>query len=421
MRKNWRQRGLAILAAGALLAIAIPTAASAAPEEWKERPARPSTPVDDATSDLLEKLTLPPVDEDVAAWSDAVLREFDGDPQFHTVGIDDTRTKVTVWWHGERTERLEDAVSDNLSAEIVVQSTPYSPKELQDAVDRVRSDPRLSVTYTSIRPDGTGIDVAVEGSPTARSDAQNAVELAAAGVPVNVTTGKTEPFSRDYDSYGIGGARIAGWDGTTVTNYCTSGFAVQNANDPTRKGLLTAAHCGAVGQQFGVVNPPNIFLRGPIVERWTDMDAAVIEQYSQPYVYTGPFTSNTVTPINGNRNAPIGAEICYTGSYTGLVCGNIVTSKTASWGTATGLRTDQAAGIISAGQGDSGGPGYWLTVENGTVKRYAAAIIGAGPPGTTQNGGCPGREAARVCGAAVVAGETWRVSTTKGWNIQYVP
>ena len=163
-----------------------------------------------------------------------------------------------------------------------------------------------------------------------------------------------------------------------------------------------------------------------MMARDTVNDGAVIStSVSQPYIYTSSFNSGTITAVNGNRNAPIGAEICYSGSYTGLQCGNIVTSKTAMWNfgghlqNVKGMRTERADGSPPAGQGESGGPDYMLTIADGTIKRYAAGIISGGP--NPQSGGCLGLEANRLCGSKAFAGQTWPIASAMCWSIKLIP
>lgn len=419
-----RGRLAACLSAGVLIVFAGASGAAAQGASVEVNRDGPSLIVPEGPSAGLEKLEKPILSEDVAAWADTVQREFDGHPQFHAVEISDSRTEATIWWHGEPTPQLDVAVATPLSAAVKVASTPYSPGELQDAVDRLFGDPVLSVVYASIRPDGSGIDISTN-LPQGRLANPTAQIQELAGVPVSIVNEEVEPYqNRQDDRYLIGGARWGGFQNGSYVATCSSGFSITNRTTAV-KGMLTASHCGPVGSQWGPQVGNTIYTVGPMTSRQMNIDTAVIEvpatAPTRPYIYTGAFNSGSITEINGNRNAPINAEICYSGSYTGLVCGNFIKTKSAQWNLGgdlsaiTGLRTERTSTAAAAGQGDSGGPGYVLTNEAGVLKRYAAAVISAGPD--AQFGNCPGLEAERLCGPTVLAGETWRFSSQTSWNI----
>lgn len=385
----------------------------------------PESAIDNVDADL-EELTLPVVSEEVASWTATVQDRFEGDPQFHAVEINDARTEVTVWWHGVRTAELDEAASVALEVPVRVAATRYSPGELESAVDRLFANPDLGVSYAAPRPDGSGLDVSADARTVARAASVETQVSRVAGVPVKVTREGVSGFqNRQYDTFAIGGANYWGSDGQGIQASCSTGFAVRNLSGNT--GLLTAAHCGPVGREWGPINGNTYYIYGSVTARYAALDMAVISiNGTQPYFYTGAFNSGSVAQVDGTRNPPVGAEICYSGSYTGLVCGSQVTNTNATWqlsgvGQIQGLRTNRSDGTPVAGNGDSGGPGYWLTNENGTLKRYAAAIVSAGPNGTTQNGGCPGLEADRICGSAVLAGKAWDLNGDTPWNVQRIP
>jgi hypothetical protein len=119
----------------------------------------------------------------------------------------------------------------------------------------------------------------------------------------------------------------------------------------------------------------------------------------------------------------VGAEICYSGSFSGVVCGNIVQQTNVSYGVGgdlnalTGTITLQSGGQPAVGNGDSGGPGYMLVSQNGTLKRYASLIISAIPSGSgTTCTGVPG-DATRKCSAQVWATSAPLIAATLGWAI----
>lgn len=121
-----------------------------------------------------------------------------------------------------------------------------------------------------------------------------------------------------------------------------------------------------------------------------------------PYVYVGNNNdSSTVVPIRGYFNAVVGDGICYSGSRSGLICGNEVES--------TGVlicfsflqcywngQTTQINAVPAAGNGDSGGPSFTLVQRaDGTVGAYGNGIISGMPiptpgPEYTNCSGDPG-------------------------------
>lgn len=73
----------------------------------------------------------------------------------------------------------------------------------------------------------------------------------------------------------------------------------------------------------------------------------------------------------------IGQEICYSGSYGGLKCGDIVKDTSDIYQfegyptQITGFRTEQSNSEPAAGHGDSGGPGNQLVSTSSGLKRMA--------------------------------------------------
>ena len=350
-------------------------------------------------------------------------RTFDRHAQFNSVEINDSRTEATVWWHGARTTELEAALNPDLSVAVSVKFTPFSPSELQAAVDRVFEDRKLAVVFASIRPDGTGIDVSTSESKVS-SATQRAIETIA-GLPVAVKSEDVVTYNnRQFDTYFIGGSKWSGWNAaqSAQIGYCSSGFAVYSVN-ADRHGLTTAAHCGPVGSQWGPEKDRTTHIAGSLITRDESHDMAILDIHAGPtyaYLYTGAYDSGTITEVNGARNVAVNTELCLSGSYTGLVCGSYIKSKNATWRTSetelvkNGMYTENTQ--IAAGQGDSGGPGYALTNENGVLKRFAVGAISAGP--STQNSGCPGYQSNRICGGDVFLGEVWRYLASTPWEIK---
>lgn len=275
------------------------------------------------------------------------------------------------------------------------------------------------------------LDVALQSSATEGRRRSLELDLQRiSGVPVKITNESVSVASdRQFDEYRIGGARYAGYDGSRITNFCTTGFSVRNLDG--QEGLLTAAHCGPTGRQFGPFDAATntIALYGRISVRYEQFDAAVIPTATGgPFIYVGSHTSGSVTRVDGTRDVVANSEICYSGSYSGLSCGHFVSQPNTSWrpeGFANpirGFRTDRRDTIPAVGQGDSGGPGYLLTRDStgSTTARFAAGVISAitGQVREASERACLGLEQARKCSPSVLSGKTWDINQNTPWNIQ---
>jgi len=76
-----------------------------------------------------------------------------------------------------------------------------------------------------------------------------------------------------------------------------------------------------------------------------------------PDVYIGADNSASGLSINGALYPSLGASVCYDRGFSGADCNNTIDSYPAySLGHGPGYWTDNADGLPSAGNGDSGGP-----------------------------------------------------------------
>jgi hypothetical protein len=136
--------------------------------------------------------------------------------------------------------------------------------------------------------------------------------------------------------------------------------------------------------------------------------------WSQPFVWTSTWDSNVYTRIDGAASPYVGQELCDSGSYSGLVCGDIVRTTGVHMDlggdltSITGFQTQNSSNIPAAGNGDSGGPGYQLVSTANGVRRWAVGNISAIPSGSPATcHGTPGG------GASVGAAAPW--STPPPW------
>ena len=196
---------------------------------------------------------------------------------------------------------------------------------------------------------------------------------------------------------------------------------------------MTAAHCGQVGSQWAIPHPTtanSYYYYGRAVNRdeWTD-SLVIDSTTSYPYVYTSTWNSDGYNQVNGLRVPVVGTEICFSGSYSGAVCGNIGTSTEreervgmpdGSVQKVYGFWTTQNNGVPSAGNGDSGGPGYVLSYTGTGYKRYAATIISAITAASTRCTGVPGEDPYRMCSTQVLSTSMSRALGTTGWSLQTI-
>ncbi|NDO91446.1 hypothetical protein [Cellulosimicrobium composti] len=384
-------------------------------------------------------LTLPVVDDQMQQDAVMMAERLEGHDRLASVGISLDRSTIEVYWYGEEQTDLN-RVLDEVSSPVALRSSTYSPKELREASRALLDGTAgVDVAGVALRADGSGLEVTLSPSagPAARSAVaakQDAVSRVA-GVPVEFEEMPTALQSRQSDTYHFAGARIHKFSNNQITSRCTSNFAAIRPSENNKKYLLTAAHCANVGDTWvvhdGVAGSNSYYMLGNTVSRNELYDVATIDSTTSfPFMWTGAWNSSTYTEINGLTSPVVGTEICYSGSYTGLVCGNIVTSPEANRPvnlgggviqTVYGYRTEQANQQISAGEGDSGGPGYVLTNTASGLKRNAATIISAGTsiPGAT----CPGDPSAsnRGCGYSIITTSVAKALTSQNLALQIIP
>lgn len=410
-----------LLAVGALLLGGVVPAASAG-----EEPKDPTeTPVV-VTTDEVEATELPPMPQETADYVTELQSALDQDTRYSVVEISEDRKEVTVWWYGDPSSELKNWVESAPSMlSVTVQRTKNEPGKMRAAAQQLVSEGVVGAAY--VVPDASAIEVASDAS--ARRDLGALSEQIGYPITNGDFEAPTPAATRQNDSdYHIGGSRIYAWG---PFNGCTSGFAVENG---TEEGIMFAAHCGGVGQFWVTMDSPvSIWNYGTTDSRHTAYDGAIMKSnFSQPYVWFGPYNTTTnVGAIGGVINPPLGADLCLSGSYSGAVCNNIVTHKGVIYNlggdltSVTGIVTQQSSGSPAAGNGDSGGPAYQLvSLSGGGTTRYAASIISAIPadsPATCN--GVPGDSAdgGRKCSPMVWSTQVVNIEAESGWSIQTTP
>lgn len=372
-------------------------------------------------------LTLPIVSEEMAQLASDVVEQFTEHPDFAAVEVTEDRSRVVVHWFGEPSAEVEHLVAGSDDVAVEFAPVQYRPAELRTAAESLLAD--ASVASVSVRPDASGLDVSVRADDPAGTRRGAAIDWSArAGFPVDVDQQAPEPAAtRQNDlNYHLGGARIYRFEDPFLRGGCSSGFAVVRASDPSQQGMVLAAHCGSLGSNFVTVDDLFAYRYGDLVARDTGYDGAILSmEWSQPFVWTSTWDSNVYTQIDGAASPYIGQELCYSGSYSGLVCGNIVRSTGVHMdlggdlSSITGFQTQNSTHAPAAGNGDSGGPGYQLVNTANGVRRWAVGIISAIPGGspTTCQGTPGGGTTDRRCSPVVYSTSVVMIGNRTGWHV----
>jgi hypothetical protein len=186
---------------------------------------------------------------------------------------------------------------------------------------------------------------------------------------------------------------------------CSTGWPVRRAQDTTY-GNLSADHCGKAlnsmwtwGTSGQGTAPINVGLTTGQAAGGSDLEVFLGSTASAvyPYVYTtNNNDSTTGIPIRGYANTVVGDRLCYSGAFSGLVCGNEVTSAS-SYICYAGFQcywiatTTQIQGQPAVGNGDSGGPVFGIVQRaDGTLGAYGVGINSGITGGSTSCTGDPG-------------------------------
>jgi hypothetical protein len=345
------------------------------------------------------------------------LRSADDNHQIVTEAITDGG--VTAYVYGDRSKFLQYAKEhSDIGIEIV--SAPYSYEQLSSAVGSIEN---LGDTINSIiagvaiKNDGTGLRVDVDQAQAAnayrRGTATYENEIRSnVGVPVTFSYAeKVKPTSRwTAESPFASGAVMASdiWGSGGVR--CSTGFWGRNFNTG-KDVMITADHCGiktGITWHAGSSSSGSLLGTG-VAQRYygsDDINAFVKDTSATvaPAVYWGSFSTDQVTPIYGFTGYPsVNQSVCYSGSYSGTVCGNTVTDVHyyVNYGSqgdyAEQICTKQSSSVPAVGNGDSGGP--VLQVIDG--KAYAQGVISGMRNAGNSCTGLPGQEGGRQCSAVV--------------------
>jgi hypothetical protein len=281
----------------------------------------------------------------------------------------------------------------------------YSLKELQEVADGITADrswlpgaDKLSKWYVDV--DANAVTVGLTEVTAAATEA--AERTFGDRVRLVVAERASEASSRlDDIAPWAGGERIE-----ISGDLCTAGFAIERSDNSGEQEMITAGHCGAIGDV--VHNRDNNI--GTIVQDkflHGGLDVAYIgEQHYAPFIYMGNASSDVGRRVRGTRSLVKGLGICTDGAFTGQNCAGIVT-QTDLCVTVEGKDSCHVAeassrdtdGSILVQHGDSGGPVVELSGADGVLVLGMITY-------TTDNGT---RVGFHPVSAIVPAG--WRVST----------
>jgi streptogrisin C len=207
-----------------------------------------------------------------------------------------------------------------------------------DDLNEAAHQPGVVGWYPEITSDTVVLEV-LEGS---EADAE--ALIAEAGVDASTVTIETTTETPELYADIIGGLAY------TMGGRCSVGFAATNASG--QPGFVTAGHCGSVGTQVSIGNGRGVFERSV----FPGNDAAFVRGTSN-FTLTNlvsRYNSGGYATVSGSSAAPVGSQVCRSGSTTGWHCGSIqARNQTVSYpqGTVNGLTRT----TVCAEPGDSGG------------------------------------------------------------------
>ncbi len=287
---------------------------------------------------------------------------------------------VVVWWKGRLPREVRTAIAAAGTGTVVhVHSADYSLAELSAASATIarwmKANPNGPFHRVATRADGRGLTVGSSAHAIRATTAQ----LPDVDVPVRVVhERRLQQVSRVADSPPYwGGARVIENAGHMLL--CTTGFGV---TDGSRNYLLTAGHCGNLGEAFVTGDRSRVI--GTASREHVAHDLLLIPTNAGGRIYDG--TVGGVTEINksvaGWQHVTPGEWLCTSGSFTGAICGARATSEFTAQSCLSGECIDDLVvvnGVREIQSGDSGGPVFNLADNN---RINAKGIISSVIPGT---------------------------------------
>lgn len=286
------------------------------------------------------------------------------------------KRSITVFWSGKVPDDVRSYVDSKPYgvSVTVLTGARYSRAEANAARTRLQNSPvarELGIVSTSVRPDGTGLEVGVTGTAALSVKAIESAKSVAGIDDVRIVFGAraAQGYSRTNDAAPWrGGARIR-----TSLGSCTSGFAVIKSGTGR---LLSARHCdpeanSVVRDGVGEL----ISAGGTAVSAIASTDSLLIDPAASPAtiarIYRGAYNSSSYSTVkNWYSNWP-GDPVCTSGASTGEHCGNVYDDSENIYFNGVWVNVIQVsapAGSIMGGQGDSGGA-MFKKLSNGVQAR----------------------------------------------------
>lgn len=433
MRLN-RKALSSVIALGVL--IAVPSPAGAAEDfEHSEPPAPYLVPT--SPSPTMETGPLPDDVSDVSPLSadvaHALLRIEVEHPELNIIGSEWDPVTETVNLYSAAASQPVEAIIESYGAtgRIVYQPSKFDPSTRLATMEAIIGDGgklpsghQISMVIPEL--DGSSIEVVLDESVQSR----DAVQLPKVDIPITITYGSapisaTRNHSPTPERYS--GAYMRG-----PTNGCSTGFRITEIATGT-PAMASAHHCGklpydswyysssasnyGMGQFQGGMHAGGDYYGDVAIWKGSGIGNFV------PGIFVGDNTvaGSGVFAIRGAVAPTVGTNVCYSGSFSGTVCGNEITHTgiyvcytdvSLCYGGIT--RTEQISGVPAAGQGDSGGPAYQPISPTGP---FAAGIISGISNSSTS---CTGDSGGRACSDIVLYAPVTEVFAV-GYGLNYVP
>lgn len=306
----------------------------------------------------------------------------------NTVTWDKERDVVHFYVHGSDaavTALIENEMPDLQAWDVVPAVRPI--EEVEDTIEKIAADPAmlpagLRFVSGTPAPDGASITIGVEGADALlRSSALPDQIL---GTPVSfVDEARAEPTLRVRNVAPVVSGGFMRGPTSSGSSGCSTGFPVLRYADG-QYNMISADHCTDLqgadwtwGSGTHSVGSSTFQAAGD-----TDLELFVEPDSLSTWVFAGGHQdAATVAPIRGYL-APVGGNlVCYSGSFSGLVCNNVLedsdTYNCIGFLVCYWTRwSHQIAGTPAAGNGDSGGPVFTLLVrpDDNTVGAYGVGV-----------------------------------------------
>jgi hypothetical protein len=150
-----------------------------------------------------EVLELAPIGVETLDWLTELQTSLESDPRLGAVAIDESRSAVTVTWHGEPSIALQELIARApADLEVVLQAAAFRPGDLQKLVLRAMEPtgiPGLEIATGNVRNDGSGLEFGIVDLPQGLTEEDVAASIAELlqrpDLPITVTvSGRVVPI-----------------------------------------------------------------------------------------------------------------------------------------------------------------------------------------------------------------------------------